>query len=162
MSSIDELLQEFTRETADRCWIATVLADSSDDRVVALLIDLLLSAEEDDLLRITVLKHLVLREDSDQLHQRFGSAVIRVLQRDTDDLVRQHAASALGGYVNVEGVLDTLESFVRNESQDIDVRYNCLGAIQSNWRLSKCREALQRLVDVRELGKSAQQTLDTQ
>lgn len=162
MEDIDRLMRAFGGGKADRCWIVSQLEEVPDERVVSLFVATLVDGEEDEDVRIEILKALVMRKDSDSAenHTRIGKAVLNVLQNDHDDLIRQHAARALRSYPEVEGVLDCLESIVSNASEDIDLRHNALTAIESNRSLASYRESLQRLVHVSELGRSAQRAID--
>ncbi len=161
MENLDQLIQEFGSNEADRCWIVSQLEEVPDERVVSLFVATLEDFNEDEDVRIEILKSLVMRKDSAESHTRIGKAVLNVLQNDGDELIRQHAANAIYLFPEVEGVLDCLESIVRSESEDIDVRHNALTAIESNRSLASYREALQRLVNVPELGQSAQRALDS-
>jgi hypothetical protein len=161
MEDLDKLLHDFESDEADRCWIVSQLEEVSDERVVSLFVAMLRDRDEDENVRIEILKSLILRKDSADCHTRMGDAVLNVLRNDSDDLIRQYAAKALRSYPQVEGVLDCLESIVSNESEDIDVRHNALTAIESNRSHSSYRESLQRLVSVPELGQSAQRALDS-
>jgi len=161
MENLDQLLQEFGSDEADRCWIVSQLEEVPDERVVSLFVATLEDFDEDEDVRIEILKSLVMRKDSAESHTRMGEAVLNVLQNDGDDLIRQHAANAIYLYPDVAGVLDCLESIVSSESEDIDVRHNALTAIESNRSMASYREALQRLVNVPELGRSAQRALDS-
>ncbi len=161
MENVDQLLQSFRNEEADRCWIISQLEEVSDERVVSLFVNSLQDPEEDEGVRIEILKSLVMRRDRTDSHIRLAKAVLNVLQKDDSDVVRQHAANALYLFADVDGVLDCLESLVKSESEDIDVRHNALAAIASNRSLRDYRASLQRLVDVPELGRYAQRALDT-
>jgi hypothetical protein len=161
MEDIDQLLQEFGSDEADRCWIVSQLEEVPDERVVSLFMATLEDFDEDEDVRIEILKSLVMRKDSAESHTRMGEAVLNVVRNDDDDLIRQYAAKALRSYPDVAGVLDCLESIVSSESEDIDVRHNALTAIESNRSMASYREALQRLVNVPELGRSAQRALDS-
>ncbi|QDU96641.1 HEAT repeat domain-containing protein [Lignipirellula cremea] len=161
MKDIEQLLQEFESDEADRCWIVVQLEEVPDERVVSLFVATLEDFDEDEEVRIEILKSLVMRKDAAESHARLGKAVLNVLRNDDEELIRQFAAQALWTYPEVEGVLDCLESTVRNETEDLDVRHNALGAIESNRAMASYREALQRLVNVPELGPIAQRTLDS-
>lgn len=161
MEDLDQLLQEFGSDEADRCWIVSQLEEVPDERVVSLFVATLEDFDEDEDVRIEILKSLVMRRDSAESHTRMGEAVLNVVRNDDDDLIRQYAAKALRSYPDVAGVLDCLESIVSSESEDIDVRHNALTAIESNRSMASYREALQRLVNVPELGRSAQRALDS-
>jgi len=161
MDDIEQLLQDFRSDEADRCWIVSQLEEVSDERVVALFMATLGDFNEDEDVRIEILKSLVVRSDSVDNHTRMGEAVLNVLRNDGDDLIRQYAARALRSYPEVEGVLHCLESIVRSESEDIDIRHNALTAIETNRSLASYRESLQGLVNVPELGRSAQRALDS-
>lgn len=161
MDDIERLLQDFRSDQADRCWIVSQLEEVSDERVVSLFVAMLEDFHEDEVVRIEILKSLVMRSDSADSHTRIGEAVLNVLRNDGDDLIRQHAARALRSYPEVPGVLNCLESIVRSESEDIDVRHNALTAIESNRSLASYLQSLQGLVNVPELGRSAQRALDS-
>jgi len=90
----------------------------------------------------------------------FSDAICTVLNDNGDDiLVRQYAALAMRSFIGVNGVIDLLESFVCNEQEDIDVRYNALSSIERNVKRLDCQSSLRRLVAVPELGRSADRTL---
>jgi len=153
VEDIERLLQDFRNDQADRCWVVAQLEEVSDDRVVSLFVATLRDFNEDEDVRIEVLKALVMRSDSADNHTLIGTAVLDVLRNDGDDLIRQYAARALRSYPEVEGVLPCLESIVRTESEDIDVRHNALTAIESNRSLAGYRETLQGLGNIPELGR---------
>lgn len=161
MEDIDQLLKDFHSDKADRCWIVSQLEEVQDERVVSLFAATLEDFDEEEVVRIEILKSLVMRKDSAESHTRMGECVLNVMQNDDDDLIRQHAAKALRLYPEVKGVLDYLETIISCESEDIDVRHNALTAIESNRSLVSYRESLQRLVNVPELGRSAQRALNS-
>ena len=157
---IEELLEEFADEDADRCWIVSQLEESSDERVLKLFLQTLADFDDEDIVRIEILKSLVMRRDNDPDRVRIAKTVVDIVTNDPDELVRQHAANALSGYTDIEGVLTVLESRVKDEEEDLDVRHNALSAISANATNQECRAALERLVTVPELGRYAQQSLD--
>jgi len=160
MNDLDQLLHDFKDAAADRCWIVSQLEEVADERVVTLFVTALEDPGEDEEVRIEILKSLVMRNDSAEHHARLAQAVLNVLQIDEDELIRQYAANALSWYPSIDGGLECLETLVRNESEDLDVRHNALSAIEGNRSLPKYREALERLVEVPEFGRSAQRALD--
>ncbi|MEW4564359.1 hypothetical protein AB1K70_17605 [Bremerella sp. JC770] len=160
MSEIDRLIHEFTDANADRCWIVSQLEESGDQRVLSLFLRTLADFKEEDVLRIEIMKSFVMRDDPAPNHTRIANTVVDVVTNDPDELVRQHAANALKGYTDVDGVLAVLESLVKNESEDIDVRHNALAAISTNAANEGCRAALLRLASVSELGRYAQRRLN--
>ncbi|MBN1911631.1 MAG: HEAT repeat domain-containing protein [Pirellulales bacterium] len=161
MENLDQLLRDFRSDEADRCWVVSQLEEVPDERVVSLFVATLEDADEDEDVRIEILKSLVMRKDSAENHTRMGEAVLNVLRNNDDDLIRSYAAKALRSYPEVEGVLDCLESIVSSESEDIDLRHNALTAIETNRSLASYHGSLQRLVNVPELGQSAQRALDS-
>ena len=161
MNTVEQMLQRFRSSAADRRWIISQLEEVPDERVVSLFVATLEDPDEEAGVRIEILKALVMRKDSIEHHARLGNAVLNVLRNGADVLICQHAADALYLFPEVKGVLDCLESIVCTESEDIDVRHNALAAIECNRSLASYREALQRLVNVPELGRSAQRALDS-
>lgn len=160
MEDVDLLLASFGSQDADRTWIILQLSESQDERVFELYLGLVRDSGEEDLVRIEVLKSLVLRKDSQLNRERMANAIIAIVTGEDDDLVRQYAARALRHFIDIRRVLEVAEATVMNESDDIDVRYNALAAIQMNRRDSRCHAALRRLVDVPELGTAARRTLN--
>lgn len=161
MQDLDQLIREFRSSDADRCWIVAQLQEVPDEPVVSLLVNTLENPDEDDDVRIEILRSLVVRRDSTESNTRMGRAVLSVLRSDNDVLIRQFAANALRFYPEVEGVVDCLESLVLSEVEDIDVRHNALTAIASNRAIGLYRETLRRLTAVPELGRHAQRALDS-
>jgi hypothetical protein len=159
MEEIDTLLLELQSNDTDRCAIIEFLADSLDSRVVPLFLRLLLDRSEDELVRVEILKALVVRRDNDVDRSCLSSAVCSILERDDDTLVRQFAAKAMSRFVEVNGALQLLESLITDVAEDIDVRHNALAAIEANASQKICQDALQRLVSVPELGRSAARIL---
>ena len=159
MVDIENALMMFNAGKTDKCAVIEDLADSLDERVVIFFLERLLDSTENDLVRIRILKALDFRNDIPTNRLRFGVATMQVLQSDDDDLVRQYAAISMRRFVACDGAIELMEKIIRNESDDIDVRHNALSAIEANGSSPSCREALGRLVQIPQLGKSAERTL---
>ena len=160
MVDINRLVAEFSSKETDRIWIVSQLEESVDARVVHAFVSALLDKTDDPSVRVEILKSLVMRRNSVEGRELFRCAVVDVLlDRDDDVVVRQYAASAMRYYVGEMDVLSKLEFTVADETDETDVRFNALSAIEHNARRSDCREALGRLVRVPNLGESARHTL---
>jgi HEAT repeat protein len=159
MDEIETALMAFDSGTTDKCSVVELLADSLDERVVALFLKAMLDESGEDLVRVEILKSLPFRNDSPTNRNRFGEAAMQILRSDEDELVRQYAAKSMRRFVSCDGAVELLERIIRNESDDIDVRHNALSAIEANASSPHCRETLGRLVQIPVLGKSAERTL---
>ncbi len=141
MDEVETALMAFDSSETDKSSLVELLADSLDERVVALFLKTLLDKTEKDLVRVEVLKSLPFRKDSPINRVRFGEATMQILQGD-DDLVRQYAAKTMRCFIACDGAIELLERIIRNESDDIDVRHNALSAIEANASSQNCRETL--------------------
>ena len=159
MDDIEAALRAFESGEADKCDAVASVADLLNERVVSLFWDVLVDKGEDEIVRVEILKSLLFRKDSPADRVRFGDAVRRILHVDDDTLVRQYAAIAMRLFVDTEGAVELLEQIVRDESEDLDVRHNALGAFEANADEPRCRESLARLVQDPVFGKSAQRVL---
>lgn len=161
MRSVEELLNDLESTDDDRRAIVENLADSSDERVLATWLKLLLNKSEEDIVRVEILKTLAFRRDDYPLRVQFSDALRELLEHEDDILVRQYAALAIRRFITNEGgLLDIAERVVANLDDDVDVRYNALDSIERNSELPICRQALERLSAVPDrLGNSAADAL---
>ena len=160
MKSTACLIADFLSGAGDKCWITRQLEVVADDEVVSLFVNAVTDWNELETVRIEILKALPLRSDTAPNRERLGTAALTVLLKDPESLVRSYAAMALRHYIDLDGVLASLVVVVRDECDDIDVRYNALDAIESNTDSAACVQALRKLVDVPKLGESAQRVLN--
>ncbi len=159
MDKIENLLSAF-HSGGDKFAVLGQIEDLVDERATAFLVGVLRDTSEDELVRVEILKLLPHRKDRKASENHFGDAVMLILRNNADDeLVRQYAAIAMRRFVECDGAIELLENVVRDESENFDVRYNALSAIEDNALLQPCRNALSRLTSVPELGRSAERTL---
>ncbi len=146
MNEIGSMLFAFCSGDADRFAILEQVAETLDERVVACFLHALRNANEDQLVRVEILKSLPHRRDTAQDRIRFGTAVMQILgSAEDDELVRQYAAKSMRGFIECDGAIEVLENVIRNLSDNIDVRHNALGALEANVSSQRCREAPSRL-----------------
>lgn len=159
--NIDTLINAYTTADADsRIAIIETLSDSTDERVSSLFLTTLSDKSEDDFVRVEVLKNVPFHNYTLDNYQRFCTAICTLLRdNEEDDIVRQFAALALRSFVEGQGVLELLERIVRTSLEEISVRHNALSSIERNVNIPSCQLSLKRLVDVPDLGRSAERTL---
>jgi hypothetical protein len=139
VDAVDELIAAYRAAVVDdrgesygRCRIVGQLEDHlSDDRTLTFFLALVSDPQEHDLARVDALKILEVWEPDDrQTRQRVGLAIAAVLESEKDVLVRQWAAIAAGSYTDVPEVASAVTGVLLDRHVDLDVRYNCLAAIE--------------------------------
>jgi hypothetical protein len=143
MPTHDELLQEFRTIRAEgkqlpedsvasrQITVLQQLEGAADPKVTQFLVKVMTSPDEIDLVRIeaaTILRVYPLHTTEER--RVAGRAIADLVLWEPDILVRQYVAMATESYCDVPGVFDAAAQVILDRSVDLDVRYNCLNAIE--------------------------------
>jgi hypothetical protein len=157
---INKLLLDFDKADLDKQMsIVETLFDVLDDEIVDKLSKIGVDRSADEFLRSRIFEVLYSGVDVGVFHSRFSDMVREVLNREDDELVRQHAAKASWRFCDVRQVISTLEDIVADAEQDLDVRHNAFTALARNRRLPESRNSLERLMKVKEFMSYAKDAL---
>jgi len=161
MRSRAELIAEYLLgDSGVRQQLVDEFENHHAEEVIDILIRGILDKREDVYVRLSILQSLPFREDSAPLRGRVANALCKILLREDDPLIRQHAGLALRAFVECPAVLDVLEAFVQNLSEEVRIRENALAAIEfTAYGSAECRDRLNRLVDHPEFGQSIRDLL---
>jgi hypothetical protein len=137
-------------------------AHLTDERVLAFFLKVIGDQAEFDMARITALKILRLWEaPTSELRQRVARHLAAVLPIEADVLVQQWVAIAAEYYSGVPELFAVLAVCLRDSKMDLDVRHNCLAAIERLRGSEQSTAVLRSLVDDEEFGSSVRRTLVT-
>lgn len=147
-------------ESDEKIDVIIELEDLKSEKVIPFFLNVLLNEEEYDLARIEILKILKLRDSQDpQEHNRIGRAILQVLTKSSDLLVRNYAAMALSKYLDVEGANAEAGNLLLNSQTNIDLRHNLLSAFERFGPTEPGREVLLKLLQDEDLRQSAARVL---
>ncbi len=170
MDAVMDLINEFKAEETNKLDdidksrkpnIISHLEDFVDDeRVIAFLLSVAADESEYDLARIEAFKVLEIKDFADAaIRGRAGVVIREVLTSSKDDDVRNYAAMAAPGYMDIEGVFDQIERILQDKQEDSNLRWNAFAAIKSIGASPRSVESLRRLLVDDEFVQSATRVL---
>lgn len=148
-------------ESHEKCEIVRELEGHlGQAKVLAFYLDLIADPDEYDMARLEVLKVFQLWEPpSDRVRTRVGRRLAEALLVEPDVLVQQWMAIAAENFVRVTAVFAAVSSLLADREADLDVRHNCLAAVQSLGPSVKALGVLDRLTADQKLGVHARRIL---
>ena len=168
MDAIQEHIATFRRLTPDelgecygKCAIVEGMEDNlADERVLSFFLEIVADIDEYDLARIAALKILQLwSAPSDDIHLRVGRELAHVIVSEQDVLVQQWAAIAAENFVDVPDVFAAVVSALGDRHADLDVRHNCLSAVENLRGSEQAKNALRQVVADTEMGANVRRIL---
>jgi hypothetical protein len=109
-------------------------------------LDLVNDPNEYDLARIEALKILqIWKSPRIQVRNQIGRCIAKVLISEDDTLVQQWSAIAADAYIDIPEVFAAVSTRLTDRGADLDVRHNCLAAIE---RLGTSNEAIHLLQSI--------------
>ncbi|MBS0266809.1 MAG: hypothetical protein JSS02_33085 [Planctomycetes bacterium] len=162
MKTSAHLVSEYATADRDhRLQLIEEMIDCSAVQVVNTLTRGILDQDEDEYVRLAILQSMPFRIDPPHLRLLIAKALCDLLTRCDEVLIRQHAGLALRAFVDCAGVLDELESFVRNPTVESTIRENALAALEFNaYESPECHKLLVRLAAATEFGPRIQTFLN--
>ena len=141
-------------ESSEKCEVVRELEDHlGRPKVLAFFQDLIADPDEYDMARLEALKILQLWEPpSDRVRARVGHRLAEVLPTEPDVLVQQWMAIAAENFVRVPVVFTAVSALLADRGADLDVRHNCLAAVQRLGPSAQARAVLGSLTPDPELG----------
>jgi hypothetical protein len=148
-------------ESPEKCEIVQGLEEQlSQPEALSFYLDLIADPDEYDMARLEALKILQLWEPpSDRVRTRVGRRLAKVLPEESDVLVQQWAAIAAENFVSVPEVFAAVSALLADRETDLDVRHNCLAAVQRFGRSEQVRSVLEPLTTDPKLGVRAERIL---
>jgi hypothetical protein len=168
LDAVDGLIAEYRAAVLDEhgeCHrkseiIAALEGHLADERTLAFFLEVIGDLNEYDLARIDALKILELWQASDtEASNRVGLVVANVLVSEEDVLVQQWAAIAAGSLMTVPEVFAAVSGLLADQAADLDVRHNCLAAVQQMGNTDECIRLL-RSIDDRDLKPAVNRILN--
>lgn len=168
MDNIEKCIAAYRRasfeddgESAGKIDAIDKLADHLDDpRVLNFFIEVFTDHDEYDLARTEIFKLMQLWSPPDERERRrIGRKLAKVIPVDDDVLVQQWAAIAAENFIQVPEVLKAVSEVITDPEADLDVRHNCLGAIERLQDSEKAEAVLRGLLNDSQLGKFVKRIL---
>lgn len=124
-----------------------------DDRVLNFFLDLIADPDEYDMARVEALKVLQLwGPPSEQSRGRVGRRLSEVFLAEPDVLVQQWMAIAAENFIGLPEVFEVASMLLADPEADLDVRHNCLAAVQRLGRSDRVVGVLKPLTSDPQLG----------
>lgn len=161
MDSIQEWIAAFNLiapdehgQCPDKHRIVEELRDHlADERVLNFYIQVITDKNEFDLARLAACKTLKLwHPPTNEIRIRVGQQLARMLPLEEDVLIQQWAAIAAENFINVKEVFDAVVALLVDPNADLDVRHNCLSAVERLRGTDRAEQILRSLVDDEQLG----------
>ena len=151
MQDTDSLIAQYYLPGVDKLQLLRWLGLQRDSKAFGFLVDVALAENEADTTRIEALNGIELYKGVGALERTSaGMGLLRILENEQDDLLRNYAAMALRNYIATPQCLQVLEEIVRNPNEELDLRYNAFDAIESNLADAECRLVFSNLLNVPE------------
>ena len=168
MDAVQKRIDAFSRLVLDdegECHGKTTIVEEledhlDDERVLSFYLKVIADSSEFDLARLAALKIFQLWEaPSEKAHTTVGRHLAKVLPIEEDVLVQQWMAIAAENFANVPEVFDAAAKLVADPEIDLDVRHNCLSAIERPRGTEQAKGVLRSLVGDEQLGVHARRIL---
>jgi hypothetical protein len=141
-------------QSHEKCEIVRDLEDHlGQPKVLAFYLDLIADPDEYDMARLEALKILQLWDPpNDRVCTRVGRRLAGVLLAEPDVLIQQWMAIAAENFVIVAEVFSAASLLLADREADLDVRHNCLTAVQRLGPSDEVRNLLESLAPDPQLG----------
>lgn len=151
LDALDQLIHAFRAvdPQSDAVGKLDVLLDlerPDDPRAVAFLLEVLRDAGEPEPVRIEVLTRLRQAQLTDRDHRGIGRAIRELMLAEPRfQGLRRQAALALGGFTDVDGVVDALGLVLTDVAAPIELRYNAFTSLYLEGPTAESLELLRAL-----------------